>query len=118
MILPAQAPSVFARAFADAHQRDTESARTMNLSSTRLHPGHLSIADTGRALAVLALLLGNILLPGPAAAAAPVHGMAMHGTPKYGPDFKHFDYARPDAPKGGEVRLSAIGTFDSLNPSF
>ncbi|MBM3565886.1 MAG: ABC transporter substrate-binding protein [Alphaproteobacteria bacterium] len=44
------------------------------------------------------------------------HGIAMHGAPKYGPGFKHFDYANPDAPKGGDVRLSAIGSFDSFNP--
>ena len=45
-----------------------------------------------------------------------VHALAMHGEPKYGPDFKHFDYANPDAPKGGEIRFAAIGTFDTLNP--
>jgi microcin C transport system substrate-binding protein len=44
------------------------------------------------------------------------HGLAMHGDLKYGPDFKHFDYADPDAPKGGDVWLAGIGTFDSLNP--
>lgn len=43
------------------------------------------------------------------------HGLAMHGEAKYGPDFTHFDYVNPDAPKGGDVRLSAIGTFDTLN---
>jgi len=47
---------------------------------------------------------------------APTHGMAMHGDLKYGPDFKHFEYVNPDAPKGGTIRLSAIGGFDSLNP--
>jgi len=40
----------------------------------------------------------------------------MHGAPKYGPAFKQFDYADAGAPKGGKVRFSAIGTFDSLNP--
>src|SRR5262245_41325237 len=44
------------------------------------------------------------------------HGIAMHGDLKYGPDFKHFDYANPDAPKGGELRRYALGTFDSFNP--
>ena len=34
---------------------------------------------------------------------------------KYPPDFPHFDYVNPDAPKGGIVRMSDIGTFDSLN---
>lgn len=45
----------------------------------------------------------------------PVHGIAMHGAPKYPADFTHFDYANPDAPKGGDLRLATIGTFDSLN---
>ncbi len=35
----------------------------------------------------------------------PRHAIAMLGEPKYGPDFKHFDYVNPDAPKGGEVKL-------------
>jgi microcin C transport system substrate-binding protein len=46
---------------------------------------------------------------------AAVHAIAMHGTVKYGPDFEHFDYANPDAPKGGSLRLAAQGTFDSFN---
>jgi microcin C transport system substrate-binding protein len=50
-------------------------------------------------------------------AAKVVHGLAMHGEPKYGPDFAHLDYADPTAPKGGEIRLAAIGdAFDTLNP--
>ncbi|WP_244622727.1 extracellular solute-binding protein [Microvirga brassicacearum] len=43
------------------------------------------------------------------------HGSALLDTPKYPPDFKHFDYVNPDAPKGGLVRLGAQGTFDSFN---
>ncbi|HJL87206.1 MAG TPA: ABC transporter substrate-binding protein, partial [SAR324 cluster bacterium] len=43
------------------------------------------------------------------------HAIAMNGTPRYGEDFKHFDYVNPEAPKGGKVRLSSIGTFDSFN---
>jgi microcin C transport system substrate-binding protein len=45
----------------------------------------------------------------------PVHGLAMHGAPKYPASFTHFEYVNPDAPKGGDVRLAAIGSFDSLN---
>ncbi len=44
------------------------------------------------------------------------HAIAMHGTPKYGPDFRHFDYVNPGAPKGGELRLAAEGSFDSFHP--
>ncbi len=47
---------------------------------------------------------------------APAHGVAMHGDLKYGPDFTHFEYADPDAVKGGTVTFASIGTFDSLNP--
>src|ERR1700730_1984590 len=42
--------------------------------------------------------------------------IALHGTPKYAPGFQHFDYVNPDAPKGGELHLASIGTFDTLNP--
>jgi microcin C transport system substrate-binding protein len=65
---------------------------------------------------LLAALLLILPLAARAAEGVKSHGIAMHGDLKYGPDFKHFDYVNPDAPKGGEVRLAAIGTFDSLNP--
>ena len=51
-----------------------------------------------------------------AAQAQAVHGIAMTGAVKYPADFTHFDYVNPNAPKGGEVKLAAIGTVDSLNP--
>ncbi|MGO8916675.1 MAG: extracellular solute-binding protein [Stellaceae bacterium] len=44
------------------------------------------------------------------------HGLSLFGDLKYGADFKNFDYANPDAPKGGSVRYAAVGTFDTLNP--
>jgi microcin C transport system substrate-binding protein len=44
------------------------------------------------------------------------HGMSMYGDLKYKAGFTHFDYTNPDAPKGGDVKLSALGTFDNLNP--
>jgi microcin C transport system substrate-binding protein len=44
------------------------------------------------------------------------HGISLYGELKYGPDFTHFEYANPTAPKGGAFRLGWIGTFDSLNP--
>lgn len=43
------------------------------------------------------------------------HAIALYGEPKYGPDFDHFDYVNPAAPKGGTLRLHSIGTFDSFN---
>jgi len=52
----------------------------------------------------------------PQAQAAPTHGITILGTPALPPDFKHFPYVNPDAPKGGEVVLGTLGTFDSFNP--
>jgi len=43
------------------------------------------------------------------------HGLALFGDLKYRPDFEHFDYVNPKAPKGGSVRQLAIGTFDNFN---
>ena len=31
-------------------------------------------------------------------------------------DFEHFDYVNPYSKKGGNITISAFGTFDSLNP--
>ncbi|MDI5891951.1 extracellular solute-binding protein [Halomonas rhizosphaerae] len=68
----------------------------------------------------LGLLLGT-LLGGPALAAEPadvptVHGLALYGDPRLPADFAHFPHAAPDAPKGGSLVRSAIGSFDSTNP--
>ncbi len=51
-----------------------------------------------------------------AAAAEPAHGIAMYGSPALPPDFVSLPYVNPDAPKGGQIVLSEIGSFDSLNP--
>ena len=44
------------------------------------------------------------------------HGLSLLGEPRYRPGFRHFDYVRPDAPKGGTLRLGQQGTFDNFNP--
>ena len=44
------------------------------------------------------------------------YGFALYGDLKYPENFKHFDYVNPNAPKGGELRLMGLGSFDSLNP--
>ncbi|HZT88559.1 MAG TPA: extracellular solute-binding protein [Stellaceae bacterium] len=48
--------------------------------------------------------------------AAATYGMSLFGELKYPAGFTHFDYVNPDAPKGGTMRMAAIGTFDNLNP--
>ena len=57
-----------------------------------------------------------LLLAGSVARAAPSEGMSLFGDLKYAPGFTHFDYVNPQAPKGGTIRYSAIGTYDTLNP--
>ncbi len=46
------------------------------------------------------------------------HGYSFFGELSYPPDYEHFDYVNPDAPKGGEISIALSGTFDSMNPYF
>ncbi|MCA0399343.1 MAG: extracellular solute-binding protein [Proteobacteria bacterium] len=80
------------------------------------------------------LMLGGagmgLLIARPAfAQAAPVefgpekYGLSIFGDLKYPPDFRHFSYVNPQAPKGGEIALTVSSTggnqnfttFDTLN---
>lgn len=66
-------------------------------------------------------------LPGKAFATLPsgkpLHGLSAFGELKYPPDFTHFDYVNPDAPKGGTFTLAPSNwvwnqntqTFNTLN---
>ena len=44
------------------------------------------------------------------------HGYSTFGDLKYPADYAHLDYVNPDAPKGGEISIWTMGTFDSFNP--
>jgi microcin C transport system substrate-binding protein len=57
-----------------------------------------------------------LILAFPALPAWAAHGLGMGYEPKYPASFTHFDYVNPDAPKGGDLTLSASGSFDKLNP--
>ncbi len=68
--------------------------------------------------------LGVSALPAFADETAPRHGLSIFGDLKYPPDFSHFAYANPDAPKGGRMSSNApeltrynqnATTFDSFN---
>ena len=72
--------------------------RTLSILSSALM---LAAATTGQAMAE---------------ESTTAHAIAMHGAPKHGPEFEHFNYANPDAPRGGTLIRSEIGSFDSLNP--
>lgn len=65
-----------------------------------------------------ALLAALALLAAPALAAEPTHGLSAYGDLKYPPDFAHFDYVNPEAPKGGSLTTTSTRgnqTFDTLN---
>ena len=69
-------------------------------------------------------LMGPVCAENPkkAEAARPIqslekrHGIAMHGDLKYPAGFAAFDYVNPEAPKGGKITFSVVGTYNSLNP--
>ncbi len=67
----------------------------------------------------LRCLIAAVVLLGPVAATAGgieySHGTSFIEPLKYPPDFEHFDYVNPDAPKGGLLRFPELGTFDSFN---
>ncbi|MFC4626410.1 extracellular solute-binding protein [Daeguia caeni] len=78
-------------------------------------------------LALSAGLSATCLLPEGAfadvATGTPLHGLSAFGELKYAPDFTHFDYVNPDAPKGGTFRFAPFNwiwnqntqTFNTLN---
>jgi len=61
---------------------------------------------------------GNTQTPVAAETETPqrTYGISLLGAPSLPLDFKFFPYVNPDAPKGGQIVLSAVGTFDSFNP--
>ncbi|NOG72492.1 extracellular solute-binding protein [Roseicella sp. DB1501] len=63
------------------------------------------------------------LLAGRARAATPagpdgsrrLHAVSLLGEPALPADFPHWPWVNPAAPKGGEIALTALGSFDSFN---
>jgi microcin C transport system substrate-binding protein len=60
-------------------------------------------------------ILGVLLVSSGVTQAEKMHGLAMHGVPKYDKNFTHLSYVNPDAPKGGTLRFGSYGSFDNLN---
>jgi microcin C transport system substrate-binding protein len=67
---------------------------------------------------ILSLLLGLAVIPARAddPPTTRSNAIAILAKPALPPDFPYFPYVNPNAPKGGEVTLASIGTFDSFNP--
>ena len=65
---------------------------------------------------LLSSLPTRLAFAAPAVGPEASYGLSLFGELKYPPDFKNFDYVDPNAPKGGTMKFSAIGTYDTLNP--
>ncbi|RDJ01351.1 hypothetical protein B5K06_33405, partial [Rhizobium grahamii] len=67
------------------------------------------LVGSRRRLVAASVVLSAMALPLQAAAQEPNFriGSSVISELKYKPGFKHFDYVNPDAPKGGNLRLSA-----------
>lgn len=68
-----------------------------------------------------ALVGGPAFLQGSVSLAAnptgePLHGLSAFGGLKYGPDYTHFDYLNPDAPKGGVMNFGIPNWAFNQNP--
>jgi len=67
---------------------------------------------------VAGLVVAFALTAGSTANAQPRHGLSVFGTLKYPATFSNFDYAEPNAPKGGRLSMigtSGVTTFNSFN---
>jgi microcin C transport system substrate-binding protein len=59
--------------------------------------------------------LGRFTVPALAQEPEWRHGLSLFDAPREAPDFTHFGYVNPNAPKGGAVRIGVMGTFDNFN---
>jgi len=104
------------------HATPTPAARRESAGSvSRRDALIISVGALGAAAGGLSS--GTLAPPALAADELESHGMSAFGDLKYPPDFKHFDYVNPSAPKGGSFsQLSPTRqfnqnflTFNSLN---
>jgi len=81
---------------------------------SRLKSSNRSVCAIGMAIVVV---LVTMLASATVAEEDLRHALAMHGDPAFldGP-VSPLPFVNPDAPFGGALRLSEVGTFDSMNP--
>ena len=87
------------------------------------HAKAIAVSQTSSTLKWGMLLAGSVLAIGAATMVRAEsheniivsHGYSNFGELKYPADFEHLDYVNPNAPKGGEISVSAQGTFDTFN---
>ena len=87
-------------------------------SQSPVYPSRRDVIRGGVTAALMCSVKASaaLLLAGSTGEASPWrHGISLLGSLKYSDQFRHFDYANTNAPKGGLVRRSAIGTYDNFN---
>ena len=72
-----------------------------------------SLLNSLLSLTLFFLLVGSVLAEGKTTKS---HGFNFFGELNYSKDFPHLHYVNKDAPKGGEISIWSMGTFDSMNP--
>lgn len=89
----------------------------INQASTRTAQrcGALAWLGALSGLMIAALLAQSALAQDSDEDVIKTHGYSFFGELSYPPDFPHFNYVNPDAPRGGELSIAASGTFDTLN---
>jgi microcin C transport system substrate-binding protein len=76
-----------------------------------MHRRHLLALPAALATGLAATPSGR---PGPDGVTR-THALSLLGAPALPRDFPHWPWVNPDAPKGGEIVLTALGSYDSLN---
>ena len=94
------------------HETASASPRIGPVRATPLPATPFPVTASLLARALFVLLVAS--LQGSPVHAA--HAIAWGATPRYGPDFRHFDYVNPDALREGSVDRDGFGSFDKLNP--
>jgi microcin C transport system substrate-binding protein len=73
----------------------------------------LGLTPAGIRAACAATPAAAATLPG---GAVRTHALSLLGDPALPADFPHWPWVNPEAAKGGEIALTALGSFDSFNP--
>jgi microcin C transport system substrate-binding protein len=78
------------------------------------------VTRRGAFIGASALVASGLFRPVSAAETVEAYGLSIFGDLKYGPDFRHFDYVNPKAPKGGSFSSQISSTagnqnFDTFN---
>ncbi len=98
-----------------ADERLPEPGRDPILARMPLHRRDLLASGLALSTAPATLPTAGARAQAAGAAATRTHALSLLGEPALPADFTHWPWVNPDAPKGGEIALTALGSFDSFN---